>query len=72
MKKIFQLLTCCFVLALAACKNWSTGTSSSYHDTTGRKDILSGGVQRIPIHTDKGDFTVWTKRVGNNPTKKVL
>jgi len=72
MKKIIQLIACCFVFALAACTNGSTVTCSSYHDTTGRKDILSGGVQRIPIHTDKGDFTVWTKRVGNNPTKKVL
>ena len=72
MKKIIQLLACCFVFVLAACNNGSTEASSNYHDTTGRTDILSGGVQRIPIHTDKGDFTVWTKRVGNNPTKKVL
>ncbi len=26
----------------------------------------------IPIQTEKGEFRVWTKRVGNNPTKKVL
>ncbi|HTK71845.1 MAG TPA: proline iminopeptidase-family hydrolase [Croceibacterium sp.] len=26
----------------------------------------------IPIHTPKGDFKVWVKRVGNNPTLKVL
>jgi proline iminopeptidase len=26
----------------------------------------------IPIHTPKGDFRVWTKRVGNNPDVKVL
>ncbi len=26
----------------------------------------------IPIETEKGTFKVWTKRVGNNPTKKVL
>jgi len=26
----------------------------------------------IPIHTPKGDFKVWTKRVGNNPSAKVL
>ena len=72
MKKIIQLIACCFVFALAACNNGSTDVISSYHDTTGRTDVLSGGVKRIPIHTDKGDFTVWTKRVGNNPTKKVL
>ncbi len=26
----------------------------------------------IPIHTPKGDFRVWTRRVGNNPRIKVL
>ena len=26
----------------------------------------------IPIKTPKGDFRVWTKRVGNNPRIKVL
>jgi proline iminopeptidase len=44
----------------------------SYFDNTGRDDVLSGGVKLIPIHTPKGDFRVWTRRVGNNPTVKVL
>ena len=35
-------------------------------------DRLSGGVRMIPISTPKGDFGVWTKRVGNNPSVKVL
>src|SRR5438093_7048836 len=26
----------------------------------------------IPIQTSKGDFKVWTKRVGSNPKTKVL
>jgi proline iminopeptidase len=30
------------------------------------------GVRRIPIRTPKGTFTVWTKRFGNNPRKKLL
>lgn len=34
--------------------------------------IKSGGVKMIPIKTPVGDFKVWTKRVGNNPTIKVL
>lgn len=37
-----------------------------------RHDILSGGVQMIPIETPKGTFRVWTKRIGNHPTIKVL
>ncbi|MCI5082893.1 MAG: proline iminopeptidase-family hydrolase [Saprospiraceae bacterium] len=45
---------------------------SEYHDSEGRSDEVSGGVQMIPISTPSGEFNVWTKRVGNNPTKKVL
>ena len=45
---------------------------ATYFDTAGRADRLSGGVQLIPIETPKGTFRVWTKRVGNNPTIKVL
>jgi proline iminopeptidase len=37
-----------------------------------RDDVLSGGVKLIPITTPKGAFRVWTKRVGSNPTIKVL
>ena len=49
-----------------------TKSSSDYFDNTGRDDVLSGGVKIIKISTPKGDFNVWTKRVGNNPTIKVL
>lgn len=44
----------------------------AYHDSTGRDDVLSGGVRLIPITTPKGTFRVWTKRIGNRPTIKVL
>jgi len=46
--------------------------ASSYFDNTGRDDVLSGGAKLIPIQTPTGTFRVWTKRVGNNPTIKVL
>lgn len=69
-------------LAAGACGTTSTPATSTagaaaptlaaYHDTTGRTDVLSGGVRMIPITTPKGNFRVWTKRVGNNPTLKVL
>ena len=45
---------------------------ASYFDSSGRDDVLSGGVKMIPVKTPKGTFHVWTKRVGNNPTIKVL
>ena len=45
---------------------------TTYLDSTGRDDVLSGGVKLIPITTPAGTFRVWTKRVGNHPTMKVL
>lgn len=46
--------------------------AASYLDYTGRDNLLSGGVRMIPIETSKGTFRVWTKRVGNAPTMKLL
>jgi proline iminopeptidase len=43
-----------------------------YLDYSGFDDVLTGGVKMIPIETEKGTFRVWTKRIGNAPTKKVL
>lgn len=59
------LLSICSVAAVAA-------PPASYFATHGRSDVLTGGVRMIPITTPKGTFNVWTKRVGNNPTIKVL
>ena len=46
--------------------------TGSYLDSTGRVDRLGGGARMIPITTPRGEFRVWTKRVGNNPTLKLL
>jgi proline iminopeptidase len=46
--------------------------ASSYFDSSGRDDVLAGGVRLITVQTPKGPFHVWTKRVGNNPRIKVL
>ncbi|HUH47481.1 MAG TPA: proline iminopeptidase-family hydrolase [Arenibacter sp.] len=45
---------------------------STYLDYSDRDDRLSGGVKMIPVQTSLGEFKVWTKRVGNNPSMKVL
>ncbi|MEP1778905.1 proline iminopeptidase-family hydrolase [Reichenbachiella sp.] len=45
---------------------------TNYLDYADREDKLSGGVRMIPIQTPAGEFKVWTKRVGNHPTMKVL
>jgi len=45
---------------------------AAYLDYSGRADVLSGGVKLIPVNTPTGTFRVWTKRIGNSPTIKVL
>ena len=63
------------VFVFLACSNDSPSNrivSAGYLDNTGRDDVLSGGIKMIPVETPKGAFRVWTKRVGNNPTIKVL
>jgi proline iminopeptidase len=62
-------------LALMACSQKSgpeQQAQASYFDHTGRDDVLSGGVKMIAVDTPKGQFHVWTKRVGNNPRVKLL
>ena len=62
-------------IALNACAKPAPCADSStpaYFDNTGHPDAWSGGARMIPIDTPKGDFKVWVKRVGNNPTLKVL
>ena len=73
MKRI--LLLAFGVLVLQACAIQPATTApaaNAYFDNSGRDDVLSGGVKLIPITTPKGTFRVWTKRIGNNPTVKVL
>lgn len=43
-----------------------------YLDYSGRDDVLGGGVKLIAVATPRGEFRVWTKRVGNNPDTKLL
>jgi len=62
-------------LALAACGGENRAAppaSNAYLDYSGRDDLLAGGVRLIPIETPKGTFRVWTKRIGSNPSAKVL
>ncbi len=74
MKSRVSLLATSALLILAACSSAdeSTPALATYHDNTGRTDVLTGGVRMIDITTPAGEFKVWTKRVGNNPRIKVL
>ena len=55
-----------------SCSADKTSSEDAYFDNSGRDDVLSGGVKMISVSTPKGDFKVWTKRIGNNPSIKVL
>ncbi|MFT5078622.1 MAG: proline iminopeptidase [Candidatus Azotimanducaceae bacterium] len=46
--------------------------ASGYFDYSNSDDQATGGIKMIPIKTEKGTFNVYTKRMGNSPTKRVL
>lgn len=72
MRKVLLALTLGILIQACIAESPPNEVSSSYFDNSGRDDVLSGGVKLIPIETPSGTFRVWTKRVGNNPTMKVL
>jgi len=67
-----------FLFASILCFVWScqsklaTDTNLTDYFALSSDSIQTGGVKVIPISTPKGTFNVWTKRVGNNPSIKVL
>ena len=69
---IRPLLGTITLACLTSCAAPTPAPTTAYFDNTGRTDTYSGGVRRIPVTTASGTYTVWTKRVGNNPTIKVL
>jgi len=70
---MITIAACTLLLHACAREPASNGAiPSDYLTNAGRDDVLSGGVKLIPVNTPKGTFRVWTKRVGNNPTIKVL
>jgi proline iminopeptidase len=74
MKIFFRLFA--MVLFISACntgsKQENASTAVSSYLTYSKEDRFTGGIKMVPIKTPKGEFRVWTKRVGNNPKMKVL
>lgn len=69
--RLFTLLLA--ICILASCKQKPASASISVADYFNYGDtIASAGIKMIPIHTPVGDFKVWTKRFGKNPTIKIL
>lgn len=46
--------------------------ANGYFDDAARTDRWTGGVRLVPVDTPLGRYSVWTKRVGNNPDTKLL
>jgi len=66
------LLFSCFGCKKEITEVYVQETTTDYLDNSNKEDQFLGGIKMIPINTPKGEFKVWTKRVGNNPTMKVL
>jgi proline iminopeptidase len=65
-----KLITVILIAAMAlSCQQPQSKTSVAYYNL-GENGVQTGGVRMIPIHN--GKYKVWTKRVGNNPTIKLL
>jgi proline iminopeptidase len=69
----YSLFLSVIILLLAACNSGNNGSAGNPHYFA-RTDsgVQSGGIKMVPIKTPKGSFNVWTKRIGNNPTIKLL
>src|SRR4029077_5855310 len=61
-----------FLLSCSSAMASDSIAAGYYFDSSGRDDVLAGGVKLITVQTPKGPFHVWTKRVGNNPRIKIL
>jgi proline iminopeptidase len=57
---------------LLNCNKYSSKSDLKCYFSNQENGFKSGGIQLIPIKTPKGEFKVWTKRFGQNPTIKVL
>lgn len=70
MRKLLPIL---LLYCVAGCKdNKPTSTPNCDYFNTGDTGVLTAGIRMIPIQTPVGNYKVWTKRFGNNPTTKVL
>jgi proline iminopeptidase len=77
MKRTYcYLILLCISLISISCNDVSVQEKSTKFDASYFKDptagVKDGGVQVVTINTPKGDFKVWTKRIGNNPKIKLL
>jgi proline iminopeptidase len=61
-----------FITVLNCCNQPPKGLTLQEYFGARDSGVQTGGVKMVEITTAKGKFHVWTKRIGNNPTIKVL
>ncbi|PHR59727.1 MAG: proline iminopeptidase [Robiginitomaculum sp.] len=69
------ILSVLMVLGLSACEAGETmaqGEQAPIMQALSKDVPVVGKGRMITIQTPKGEFEVWTKKIGNNPTMKVL
>lgn len=59
------------LLVLPACSP-GTGSTDAPAAVDLHAEVADDGVRMIPVETPKGTFRVWTRKVGESPTMKVL
>lgn len=73
MKRLLSLIAFASIVGFSSCKQAPSNEAASKDyfkpHTTG---LQNGNIQMIPVETPKGKFSVWTKRIGNNPKMKIL
>lgn len=60
------------LLSFVSCKKSDLENPQNQYFKNSEVGIKNGGVKMITINTPKGNFNIWTKRIGNNPKVKVL
>jgi len=70
--QLFLFATISFLYPLTSKATGKSKTNHPYLCLIDSPDIKSGGIEMVNIATTKGTFKVWTKRIGNNPKKKLL
>jgi len=71
MKKLLNLLLCGIAISFCAC-NQSKSPSVATYFAPVDSGVQVAGIKMVTITTPAGKFKVWTKRIGTNPTIKVL
>ena len=72
---LLSIISLTVLFAFSSCTNFSNKSEKENalaYFANSDQGLQTGGVKIISIKTPKGNFNVWTKRFGNNPTIKVL